>query len=355
MDVDYIIVGQGLCGTWLSYYLQKAEKKILVIDEDKPSTASKVASGVINPVTGRRIVRTWRIEELLPFAESAYKELGDFIEHDIISTTRVLDFHPTLQMQEAFEKRSTEEPGYLHINTETDHWKNIFHYPYTIGEISPCLLVDLNTMLREWRKKLVEKNQLLADNFSFKKLTTHEGFVSYDNIKAKKIFFCEGAAGFNNPFFYQLPYSHMKGEALIVSTPGLPTNSIYKNGFSIVPWEKELFWVGSSYEWKFEDLLPTKEFKERCQSFLQRFLKIPFSIVDHIAADRPANMERRPFVGLHPANNCIGILNGMGTKGCSLAPFFAKQLADHVISGTPIYPDADVKRFEKVLQKKLDK
>ncbi|MEJ7679431.1 MAG: hypothetical protein WKG06_16540 [Segetibacter sp.] len=49
----------------------------MIIDKNKPFTASKAASGVINPVTGRRIVRTWRIEELLPFALKAYTELGN--------------------------------------------------------------------------------------------------------------------------------------------------------------------------------------------------------------------------------------------------------------------------------------
>jgi len=45
----------------------------------------------------------------------------------------------------------------------------------------------------------------------------------------------------------------------------------------------------------------------------------------------------------------VGILNGMGTKGCSLAPFFAKQLADHIISGNEILVEADIKRFTKIL------
>ena len=75
MTNDYLVIGQGLCGTFLSYYLLKAGKSVIVIDENKAHTASKVASGVINPVTGRRIVRTWRIEELLPFALKAYKKL----------------------------------------------------------------------------------------------------------------------------------------------------------------------------------------------------------------------------------------------------------------------------------------
>ena len=81
-------------------------------------------------------------------------------------------------------------------------------------------------------------------------------------------------------------------------------------------------------------------------------LKVPFTILDHLAALRPAvAVERRPFVGLHPTNDKIGILNGMGTKGCSLAPFFAKQLVDHLLYNEPIMADADLQRFKKVLSR----
>ena len=37
--VDYIIVGQGICGTWLSYYLNKSGYSILVIDDLKQNSA----------------------------------------------------------------------------------------------------------------------------------------------------------------------------------------------------------------------------------------------------------------------------------------------------------------------------
>ncbi len=86
---------------------------------------------------------------------------------------------------------------------------------------------------------------------------------------------------------------------------------------------------------------------------LKYWLKIPFEIADHLASVRPANMERRPFVGLHPKYSSVAILNGMGTKGCSLAPFFARQLTDNLTEGKPIYADADVKRFEKILAREM--
>src|SRR5215204_1571960 len=64
---EFLIIGQGISGTWLSYYLQKANKSFVVIDNDQPNSASRVAAGIINPVTGRRIVKTWMIDELLSF------------------------------------------------------------------------------------------------------------------------------------------------------------------------------------------------------------------------------------------------------------------------------------------------
>ncbi len=145
----------------------------------------------------------------------------------------------------------------------------------------------------------------------------------------------------------------MKGEALIVSIPGLPANHIYKQGLNIVPWSDGLFWIGSTYEWDFKNVLPTPAWRLKVEKQLKNWLKIPFEIIDHLASERPANMERRPFVGLHPAFNAVGIFNGMGAKGCSLAPFFAKQFCDYLVKESPIYADADVKRFEKALARKM--
>ncbi|HZF65960.1 MAG TPA: FAD-dependent oxidoreductase, partial [Chitinophagaceae bacterium] len=80
-------------------------------------------------------------------------------------------------------------------------------------------------------------------------------------------------------------------------------------------------------------------------------LKVPYKIVDHKAALRPSTLERRPFVGFHPQHPSVGILNGMGTKGSSLAPFFAHQLVQNICFGSPITDEANVQRFSRILSK----
>ncbi|WP_431217771.1 FAD-dependent oxidoreductase [Puia sp. P3] len=126
---------------------------------------------------------------------------------------------------------------------------------------------------------------------------------------------------------------------------------VFKKGISLAPWQDGFYWVGSSYEWSFETDGPTAAFRERTDLLLKNWIKLPFRIVDHFASVRPATVERRPFVGFHPVYSRVGILNGMGTKGCSLAPYFARQLAQHIVGGSPIRPDADVRRFTKLLSR----
>jgi glycine/D-amino acid oxidase-like deaminating enzyme len=107
--------------------------------------------------------------------------------------------------------------------------------------------------------------------------------------------------------------------------------------------------VGSSHEWNFTDNLPSQLFLEKTTQILGQWLKEPFTVKDHLASIRPATVERRPFVGMHPHFPSIGILNGMGTKGCSLAPYFAHQLVCHLTENKPILPEADINRFSRIL------
>src|SRR5882762_9388302 len=105
MTTDVLIIGQGICGTFLSWWLEQAGLSCVMIDEPRPFTASRAAAGLINPVTGRRIVTTWMIDELLPFAQTAYRQVGDDLGISAMEPVGVVDFFPTVQMRLAFLKR----------------------------------------------------------------------------------------------------------------------------------------------------------------------------------------------------------------------------------------------------------
>lgn len=352
MEVDYIIIGQGLCGSFLSWEFSKAGQRLLVIDEPQPFSSTKVASGVINPITGRQAVTTWMAEELIPFTRDAYTQLGQEIGETLLEPCSIYAFPPSSQMREAYDHKISSGSGFVHALPD-DIIKNntaYFHFFHGAVEIDPVWLIHLQRMLKGWRQQLALKHQLLEEKFDAGLLEINGNNVAYKGISAKKVFFCNGVNSFEHPLWEKLPYSFNKGEALIVDIPGLPRQHIYKFGITtLVPWYNGLWWAGSSYENRFEDIYPSDSFRNKKMQELENLLKCDFSVIDHIASVRPATVERRPFVGMHPLHPNAGILNGMGTKGCSLAPYFAQQLVREVLNAEPVLAAASINRFTNSL------
>lgn len=351
MHFDCIIVGQGISGTWLSYFFRKAGLQVLVIDDAQKNAASRMAAGIINPVTGRRIVKTWMIDELLPLVWESYHTLGEELDIVAIEQKNIIDFFPTPQMKLAFAERFENDKTYLAMPADENKFLPQFRYDFGYGEIAPCYLVNLYGILNAWRKHLSSNNVLLEEKYEAKYVTLNQQSVRYKEHSADKIIFCDGVASASSSFFQNLPFAPNKGEVIWIEAPDLPATHIFKKGMNIVPWSDGIFWVGSSYEWQFEHDQPTETFRQKTTSLLDHWLKVPYKIIRHEASVRPATIERRPFIGFHPLQPAVGIFNGMGTKGCSLAPFFAMQMAEHLKTGSAIHPEGDIRRFTRILSR----
>ena len=70
--VDYLIVGHGLAGATLAWQLQKLGQTIAVVDREAPNTASRVAAGLISPISGKRNAASYRFDEFWKEAKEFY-------------------------------------------------------------------------------------------------------------------------------------------------------------------------------------------------------------------------------------------------------------------------------------------
>jgi glycine/D-amino acid oxidase-like deaminating enzyme len=119
----------------------------------------------------------------------------------------------------------------------------------------------------------------------------------------------------------------------------------YTEGSSFLSFSQNLYWVGATNAWNFETTLPTESNKQLIINELSEILNCPFEVVAHQAAVRPTVRDRRPFIGLHPKFPTLGIFNGFGTKGASLAPFFAEQFVNSLLKNVPLEKEIDISRF----------
>jgi len=344
MCVDYLIIGQGIAGSMLAWFLSKAGKNILIIDEFNPHSASQIASGIINPVTGKRLVKSWRIDELLPFAEKTYREIEKEFGIKILSEKTICrifsnqeDFHFFRQKKELDELPENIKP----LKKIPECFPDA-----ALGgiEINGVFQLDYPVLLSAIRNHFLEKKLLREEKFQHEKIQLVKGKVIYDNIEAGKIIFCEGSNASGNPYLKWLPFNLAKGEALLVKMNGFPQDNIWHKGIFISPMGNNLFRIGSTYDWDFSDDKPSEQGKEELVSRLKKAVSLPFELTGHFAAIRPTVADRRPLIGLHPQFPGLATFNGLGTKGASLAPFFANQFSEFLLKGNPLDEEVNVRR-----------
>jgi len=78
MQVDFLIVGQGLAGSLLAKELLRRGRTVHVVDDRWKSSSSQVAAGLMTPLTGRRFTLTKDYPELFASAKARLTELGVF-------------------------------------------------------------------------------------------------------------------------------------------------------------------------------------------------------------------------------------------------------------------------------------
>ncbi|MEQ8704733.1 MAG: FAD-dependent oxidoreductase [Phaeodactylibacter sp.] len=347
---DFIIVGQGIAGTLLAYFLEKQGKSVVVIDQHSPHAASQVAAGIINPITGRRYVKSWRVDELIPFALETYRQLEAKLEISIFHERNIIRTLFNQGEENDWLARSGDPAytPYMLNQAVLDHYATKTVLAYNYGEVTQSGQTDLALLTRSYRAYLNAKGALLEGTADYDQLAVEPDQVTYaGRVTAPKLIFAEGYRGSQNPYFSYLPFGGAKGEVLIVRAPGAGFEKILKHRIFIVPLAgRDLYWVGSTYDWQFEDAAPTAKGRSFLEQRLRDVLNLPFEVVEHRSAIRPTVKDRRPFLGQHPQLPALAIFNGLGTKGASLGPYWASHLATYFTQGHPLDQEVDIKRFE---------
>jgi glycine oxidase len=113
-----------------------------------------------------------------------------------------------------------------------------------------------------------------------------------------------------------------------------------------VPVGKGVFKIGATYDAHLQPGI-TEEGKQELEEGFTSLFSLPYSIVGQAWGLRPTTPDRRPLVGEHPVHKNVFLLNGLGTKGVSLAPFAGGLFVHFFIHQTqlPAYAAVDLSRY----------
>ena len=345
--VDYLIVGQGLAGTLLGRAFERRGISFRIVEQEKPVSSSRVAAGLVHPVTGRRRAKSWMADTFLTFNESYYNSLhrdtGELFYHAVDG----LEVAATVKECNDWTARMSDpDLDHLLVGQYTgDDYKTALQPSAGQFVMRHCGWMDLPRFLDFFRVNWSNQGILLTDTFDPTSLQLTEEFVQFNQVSARSIIFCEGEQARKNPLWSWLPFDPVKGEILTIRVPGLPQQHIIFHGLFLVPIGNERFRAGATYSWHELDQIPTEQAKKDLIDKLESVLRLPFELIDHQAGIRPAVKGRRPLIGRHPKHANVFLLNGLGSKGVLMGPWLTENFADWLSGKGTLHPETDIARY----------
>lgn len=345
---DFLVVGVGLAGSVLALELVRAGSSVTVVADSSRPSSSRVAGGLINPVTGKYLAKTWLADELFAGLEAWYADWEKEFSASFYHKTGLFRPFTGAEHQKSalaqIAKHGLEH--YVEVRPAGEGVISTFAQATAQGMYLPQAgWVDLPVFL-DAAARWLQQRAVWADTvFDFNEFELLEDGVKFREWEASRVIFCEGFYARDNPYFNWLPFNPVKGETLLGTLEHYPVPHIVNQGKWLIPLGGNRIRLGATYSWHELDFENSIKGREELLRAAENMLKKPFTITGQQAGVRPATKDRRPFLGTHPRYERLHIFNGLGTKGVSLAPWFARQLVQNLLQHQLIHPEANIKRF----------
>ena len=212
-------------------------------------------------------------------------------------------------------------------------------------EILKAAILDVQTFLQASKDLFASEGCLCEKNIDHADISIADDILKYSGKSYHKVIFCEGFRVGGNPWFQSIPMESSQGEIQTVMANAPLPEGILNCGKWLRPLGNGLFQAGSTHKWDNMYSDPEKENDNEIQDEMKNILHQVPVLLHRRTGIRPASKDRKPVLGFHPKNPCLGILNGFGAKGSMMGPWMAKHLSDVIQGVTQIDSELDVRRY----------
>lgn len=312
----------------MAWALHWAGHHVMIVDRGEPITASRIAAGLITPITGRRMTPTHRYKESYRHAAAFYRR----IEREL--NCQFLDEKPAIRQfvnndeQRAFEKKLCgSDVRFATLKDDAGRVTGI--------EMLDAARLNVPGFLDQTRQHFSsfgQYQQAELDPDTDIVIDQSGVLVARLNIRSAFVVYCQGYQANRNRWFPTIPDGPAKGEILRVRLADCRENKVMHKGVWLVPDGSEadeaIFLLGATYDRVHLNDEPTTAGREELLSGLKQITAETPVVIDHVAAVRAGMKRRKPIIGLHPDGNRVFVLNGLGSRGALLAPVAARALSD---------------------------
>jgi glycine oxidase len=354
MGAAVLIIGGGLSGCHMSMIFHQRGYDVTLVDQPRPPfQSSRVAAGLFNPILIGRIKNTWMADTLFPFAFDIYPALE--------KTTDTRFFHPTplIHLIESTEEMNDWDV-FLHQHPQVQqHRMSLPIWPEYIRQ-KECLTIphagrlDIPLFMMATHRFMARNHTFISQKIDFRGdlLYGTDGY-QFKGKHYEKVVWCLGAhEAYADPGtpFSAIPLSPLKGDIITIQTPAQLRPDIFHEHVFMMPLDSHTARVGSTYDKDHVFEGPDPLAAQKLMDSLRSFFLPPFTLIQHEWGVRPTVSGRKPLMGEHPDYPGCYVLNGMGSKGVTLAPYFAHLLFQIMTSSEVAYPkETHLKHLPKVI------
>ena len=309
----------------------------MVIDNDLKGSASQVAAGIINPITGHRLNLTTDFVDDYAHATQFYASLEQQFNVNLIDTVNQVRLIKNPGQAGYFARRlkQKEYQEFLAVNSDTSLFGDTEHGTARIQQTS---VVDTKQLLREIKKWLILRDSYINAPADYTSLQFTTGMVKYQALNAQGIIFCEGYQAINNPWLKDLPFKLAKGEVLTIERLR-NTDTMLSWGNWLIPHNDNSAKLGSNYAWHDTELVPSKDVRDKLLDSLEAHTGLRPAVLNHEVGIRPTTTDRHAFVGPISGLDNGYCFNGFGSKGCLTISTHADLLCEYLLNQAPL-PEA---------------
>jgi glycine oxidase len=345
----FLIVGAGLSGIAVGIHLLNANCKVTLLDKGE-NKSSIVAAGQINPLVFRRMTKSWRVDEFLPFAQHFYKQIEDQTNTLFYNSIPIRRFFSSEQEKQLWLSKQLlpEFSAYMTLFDPNENLIEGLKNEFGSAIVKQTAFIDTKTFLQAAKNIIEQKGgKLIQEDFNYTELNPDMGL--YKDCTYTKIIFCEGADSVLNPWFSYLPIGATKGEILTVKESEINKQEAYNRKCFLLPIDGQTFKLGATYVWHTNNIIPTEEGKKELLKNASYLTDNHLEVVEHKAGVRPTTMDRRPILGLHHQYTKLAFFNGLGAKGYLLAPLIAKEYCDFLLHDKPFLKEMHIDRYKNLI------
>ncbi len=346
-----LVVGYGIAGLCIARQLEKRQVDYHVIDNGFKNASSKVAAGMWNPIGFKRLTKSWKVDELLPYAQSFYSEFDEALSEKITYRHDLIRFFSSIEEENTWHEKLDDPRFKTYISSEKNaHIENLkphLNPPYNYGKVHHAGRVDIPNLLSLSKDRLIEKGSISQGLFNYSDLICQDGFWLYGGNQYTGVIFCEGHQVLKNPYFKYLPIRPNKGEVFVLRIPGLDLNCVINRGFFILPLGNDLFKIGATFNSRDHSYEPTQSGLNWLKQKMESLVNLPYELVAHQSGIRPTTPDRKPMAGRHSEHLNLFLFNGLGAKGIYLAPKLSEYLIRYIFDKEVLPSEIDISRYEK--------